>query len=79
MNAQPGWYPDANGVMRFWNGYEWTNSTAAPTAPVLQSPHYVSGLTTGQNIIHLILTIFTCGLWGIVWYSKAKLGRRRIS
>ncbi|MDQ1246589.1 MAG: hypothetical protein QG597_957 [Actinomycetota bacterium] len=40
---------------------------------------YVSGLTTGQHIFHGTLTVFTGGLWGVVWWSKARFGRRRIS
>jgi len=28
-------------------------------------------LTAGQHILHLLLTILTGGLWGIVWFIRA--------
>src|SRR5690606_27961596 len=31
-NAAPGWYPDASGTQRWWDGQGWTAHTAAPTA-----------------------------------------------
>lgn len=33
-------------------------------------------LTTNQHILHLILTLVTCGLWGIVWIVRAVQGNR---
>jgi hypothetical protein len=29
----PGWYPDTTGALRWWDGVQWTEHTAAPTAP----------------------------------------------
>ena len=34
-------------------------------------------LTTNQHILHLILTIVTGGLWGVVWAIRAGQGNRR--
>jgi hypothetical protein len=31
-------------------------------------------LTAGQHILHLLLTIFTCGLWIPVWIYRAQRG-----
>jgi len=31
-------------------------------------------LTAGQHILHLLLTVFTCGAWGIVWLIRAWRG-----
>jgi hypothetical protein len=33
-------------------------------------------LTTGQHILHLLLTVFTCGLWAPVWFWRAAQGNR---
>jgi hypothetical protein len=35
-------------------------------------------LTPGQHILHLILTVCTGGLWGIVWIIRAAQGNRRM-
>lgn len=31
-------------------------------------------LTAGQHILHLLLTVFTCGLWAPVWIWRALRG-----
>lgn len=33
-------------------------------------------LRSGQHILHLLLTVFTGGLWGIVWIIRAAQGNR---
>ena len=89
QQTPPGWYPDRMnpGIQRYWDGYRWTEHVAPlqqgmPQQVVVvggqQGGGYVSGLTTGEHILHGILTLCTCGLWGFVWASKAALGRRRI-
>jgi hypothetical protein len=30
----PGWYPDAYGATRWWDGWQWTPHVAPPTRPV---------------------------------------------
>ena len=34
-------------------------------------------LTTNQHILHLLGTVFTGGIWGIVWIIRAVQGNRR--
>lgn len=34
-------------------------------------------LTANQHILHLLLTVLTGGLWGIVWAIRASQGNRR--
>lgn len=34
-------------------------------------------LTAGQHILHLLLTVFTAGLWLPVWIIRAMQGNRR--
>jgi hypothetical protein len=79
-------------LQRYWDGEAWTDHVAPHTpaaAPVAAAPQpvvvqmsskpvHVSGLTTGQHILHGTLTFFTGGVWGIVWAWKAFMGRRRI-
>ena len=31
-------------------------------------------LTASQHILHLLLTVFTCGLWAPVWFIRAWRG-----
>ena len=85
----PGWYPDPynrRGCVRWWDGATWTGYVEAVTPPVPQvivyqpapGRHYVSGTTNGSNMMHLVLTLCTCGLWLPVWLIVEWLGRRRI-
>jgi hypothetical protein len=37
---------------------------------------YIEPLSPGQHILHLLLTVLTCGLWGIVWIIRASKGNR---
>jgi hypothetical protein len=44
----------------------------APPQAVTRAP-----LTAAQHILHLLLTVLTGGLWGIVWIIRARQGNRR--
>jgi hypothetical protein len=33
-------------------------------------------LTASQHILHLLLTVFTCGLWAPVWFWRSCQGNR---
>lgn len=68
-----GWYPDATGVTRWWDGQAW-GQTAPQPAPTLaqaqQQPVYVNTYTQPKrvnHVLHLILSILTVGLWVPVW------------
>lgn len=50
-------------------GPEWAAYTRARDAAYMRQP-----LTTGQHVLHLILTVLTGGLWGIVWAVRAHQG-----
>jgi hypothetical protein len=76
-----GWYEDGTGSPRWWDGYQWTeHRRLAPSivSTINPQPHHVSGLTTGQNIMHAILTVITLGIWAPLWWLSSRLGRRRI-
>jgi hypothetical protein len=44
---------------------------AGPVMPAARAP-----LTASQHILHLLLTVFTCGLWLPVWIIRASQGNR---
>lgn len=56
----PGWYPTPTG-QRYWDGSAWTHY--APPAPMVaaKDPYDTN------HILHLLLTVFTFGLWAPVW------------
>ncbi|GIF42534.1 DUF2510 domain-containing protein [Actinoplanes xinjiangensis] len=73
----PGWYDDfSGGYMRWWDGHRWTSRTKLipGRSPVMTRPfpQSINGL---EHAVHLILTVTTSGLWGLVWYYRAKNGR----
>jgi hypothetical protein len=46
------------------------SAVAAKGARVESQSEYQAVLSTGQpvnHILHLLITIFTCGIWGLVW------------
>lgn len=72
-----GWHPDGTGVLRYWDGFRWTERTApmpqpvpqpivqyAPVVQPAQQP-YIPDAT--NHVLHLLLTLVTCGLWAPVW------------
>lgn len=82
----PGWYPQGN-VQRYWDGQQWTDHVSplqqqvAPVAvaPVVaQQARYVSGLSSGMKLLHLILTVCTIGLWAPVWWLHGRLSRKKV-
>jgi hypothetical protein len=46
-------------------------AAARPATPDARTP-----LTASQHILHLLLTVFTCGLWAPVWIILAVRGNR---
>jgi hypothetical protein len=41
-------------------------------------PQYLSGISTGEKVVHVVLSVCTLGLWLPVWGLRALLSRRRI-
>ncbi len=69
--APAGWHPDPQspGILRYWDGTGWTEHRAAggpqATAVVYNN---VTATSSGSDAgMHLILTIFTCGMWLPIW------------
>lgn len=65
-----GWYPDPQqpATVRYWDGQQWTAQTA-PAAPAYQPGVMVTKQRKDtSHLLHLILTILTAGIWGLlVW------------
>jgi threonine/homoserine/homoserine lactone efflux protein len=83
---QPGWYPDPSGGpgQRYFDGHQWT--IAAPPPPPQPSfviNNYVAApppviVSSGPNTaLHLVLTLFTCGMWLPVWLIIALVDNRQ--
>lgn len=66
----PGWLddPTSPGIVRWWDGTKWTDHRQAKFAP---APGVVVNQRKAYKTshgFHLLMTIFTLGLWGIfVW------------
>jgi len=39
---------------------------------------YLSGMSTGENLIHGIITVCTLGLWAPIWWLRSRMRRRAI-
>lgn len=63
-NTAGGWYPDPlkPHQRRYWNGQQWTEWVAAETPAAITTVPVQTNHT-----FHLLMTVFTCGLWGLVW------------
>ena len=48
LPAAPGWYADANGVQRWWDGANWTQHTPQPPAPMQSSPPAIAAQSEGE-------------------------------
>jgi hypothetical protein len=68
MTAPAGWYndPAGSGGQRYFDGLDWTSHYAPPPQPVFQSPYVVVNRGS-DHTFHLLMTLFTCGLWAPVW------------
>lgn len=70
--APAGWYDDGHGAMRWWDGYQWTAATMDPR-PAAHTNLYVGSAVAQRRLyktshgFHLLMTIFTLGLWLPVW------------
>ena len=67
QQAPAGWYPVPEGGSRWWDGTTWTEHRAGPVLPVVS---YRDPLET-NHVLHLLLSVLTCGLWLPVWFVIA--------
>jgi hypothetical protein len=68
-------------VLADWLGVSQARADAhAAAAQAVPGGHWVRGprtlLTTSQHILLLLLTVFTGGLWGIVWIIRGVQGNK---
>jgi Protein of unknown function (DUF2510) len=85
----PGWYQDAQGQQRYFDGRQWTGHMSPPPPPPPPPPSVVINnvvaapqpmmVTGGPNhVLHLLLTIVTCGWWLPVWIIVAICSRPKV-
>lgn len=75
--GRAGWYIDGYGANRYWDGQQWTQHVQPPPIPVhaqavMMQPQarmmVTKSKTQTSHTFHLLMTIFTAGLWGLfVW------------
>ena len=67
------WYPDPTnfGLVRYWNGVQWTEHrqaiAPAPASTVIHNNVQVRGGGDSLLGLHIVLTILTCGAWLPIW------------
>ena len=71
-SPEPGWtMPQHEAATRaYWAAIQRHTGISPATRP---------GLTTSQHILHLLLTVFTCGLWLPVWIILAIRSTRTVT
>lgn len=63
-----GWYTVGDGRELWWDGHEWVVTAAM----VPHQPQMITRSATPTNhVLHLVLTLVTCGLWAPVWAVMA--------
>src|SRR5690348_12521630 len=86
QSTPAGWYPDQQNpqLVRYWDGASWTENRAPAQQSVPQV--VVSGPMASVAMVpvqtshtfHLIMTILTCGLWGLfVWLPMTVINAMR--
>ena len=63
----PGWYPGPDGGYRWWDGNVWTDYWCEHGE--LEGP---------RHVMHLLITLVTCGLWLIPWLIIAAGNQKRV-
>lgn len=86
VGVQPGWYNDhvdPPHILRWWDGHMWTNQRTDTTVLNTATPNIIGNSAPVQQVLiqqdrkrvnhllHLVLTIFTFGLWLPVWIVLA--------
>ena len=72
-----GWYQTEHG-WRWWDGAQWTQPHVGhPQEPYSQLSYgtAMAGMSNGEHVLHLLLTLFTCGLWAPAWILLARKRR----
>ena len=68
--------------MRYWDGIGWTTHSAPASPPISVNnaigPSTVSVASGPNHALHLILSVFTCGLWLPIWLIVALINPRNV-
>lgn len=76
----PGWYPDASGQQRWWDGYQWTDQTQAASQVPAAAPYTGQPVVAAANVqdektmamLSQLLGIFTGFVGPLIMYLIAK-------
>ncbi|WP_425563285.1 DUF2510 domain-containing protein [Microbacterium rhizosphaerae] len=49
MSAPAGWYPDASGTLRWWDGARWVDGIPVPQAPLAPPGRVAPGTSAGGS------------------------------
>jgi hypothetical protein len=78
-----GWYPDAQGVQRWWDGQGWTEHVQPQPVPQQYAQPVIVDNGSDRRFyktshgFHLIMSIVTLGLWLPVWGIMAIMNSTR--
>ena len=79
-----GWYPDGRGGQAWWNGQAWAAPTVQKPGWYIHPDGSTRWLADGvwgrskpktNHVLHLLLSVFTLGLWLPVWLIIAVSNR----
>ena len=63
-------------VSQWWASRQQTTADVEARYATRSAETSRTPLTASQHILHLLLTVLTGGLWGIVWAIRASQGNR---